>query len=307
MEGSTEAVKKQNCGGGCSYHPLAILLWNAFTICLAISPCAFAQTFDVLIVEKPDHLVIYDSFQQSLSSLNESVLQPFAPFKVLKQRDVLSDGLTACEKVEVDGEVFYLLRDESGQLAGRKALGTVRNLQNAKLLNDTIEVLGPRSIVLQHPVKSGRRFLSNGDRCLRYFNAAGVVYARLLGAKPEYGWLRLPATEKGRSWQKVRAQPMRLDLSPMIRDRVNGRIKDVNGAFSQVYSLLNKETGKRYPVPQWEVESTNTSLICVLRPAAAAGFYKQSIQTLSATLQTYLLGTGYDVREHGNRIEIRRR
>jgi hypothetical protein len=307
MEGSDKSVKKENCGGGQSRRPLAILLWNAFVISLAISSCASSQSFDVLIVANPDRLVVYDSFQQSLPSLHETVLQPYAPIRVLKSHDVLSDGLTPCAKVEVDGEVFYLLRDGSGQLAGWKNLGTVRTFHRVTLIDDTIAVLASNRVLLQHLVGGDRRFLSVGDRCLRYFHDGGNVYVRLLGSQPEYGWLRLPADGKGKLWRVVQAQAAQLDLSPMIRARVHERIDDANLAYAEVYALLSKESGKRFPVPQWTIDSTNTSMMCVLRPVAAATFYKRTIQALSATLQTYVLGTGYDVRAQGNRIEIRRR
>ncbi len=307
MEGSSEALKKQNCRGGRSCRPLAILLRNAFIISFAVSSGAFSQTFDVLIVEKPDHLVVYDAFQQSLTSLHETPLQPFAPIRILILRDVLNDGITTCSKVDVDGEIFYLLRDERGQLAGSKNLGILRVFQHVRSIDDTIEVIGSRQIAIQDPFGQMRRFLSAGEHCVRFFEFAGGIYAKRLRSQAEYGWLRLPLAGKGRSWRVVSPELARVDLSPMIRDRVIEKIKDVNLAYSEVYSLLGKESIKKFPVPQWQIESTNTSMTCVLRPAAAASFYRQSIQILSATLQTYLLGTGYEALVQRNAIEIKKR
>ncbi len=306
MEGSTKAVKNRNCGGGRYRHPLTILLRNACILSFVIFPRAISQTFEALTVENPEHLVVYDSFQQSLSSLQRTPLQPFAPIKFLKQRDVLGDGFTPCAKVEVDGEVFYFLRDESGQLAGWKSLGTTRIFHNLKFLNDTVEVLGPRVIQIQDPNNASRRFLSIGERCLRYFNADGRTYIRRLGSRPSYGWTQLSGTDKGRFWQVVRASRSNIDLSPMMRDRVNAKINEVNLAYAQVYSQLAKETGKHFPVPQWEVHTEKATILLVLQPSVAAGHYKKTIQSLASTLQTYLLGTEYSVVEQGNQIEIKK-
>ncbi len=307
MEGSSKAVKRRNCGGGRSCLPLAILLRNAFIISLAVSSGAFSQTFDVLIVEKPDHLVVYDAFQQSLTSPQEHPIQPFTPIRIIRLRDALNDGITPCSKVDVDGETFYLLRDERGQLAGSKNLGIVRIFQHVKFIDDTIEVLGSRHIALQSPVKKSSQFLAAGEACVRYFEFAGAIYSKPLRPQAEYGWLRLSPAERGKTWQIVRAKPAHVDLSPMIRNRVIDKIRDVNLAYSEVYSLLSKESKKKIPVPQWEIDSTSTSMTFVLRPAAAASFYRQSIRTLSATLQTYLLGTGYDALVQGHEIEIKKR
>lgn len=307
MEGSFKAVKNRNCGGVGFGRSLAILLRNAFVISLSVTPSVFSQTFDVLIVESPEHLVVYDAFQQSLPALQEHALQPFVPMKILKDRDVLSDGLTSCTKVQVDAEAYYLLLNDRGRLAGSKDMGTVRIFRNVKFVDDTIAVLESRRIVFQNPFNSRRQYLTAGERCICYFEVAGVYYAKRMESESGFGWLRLPDTENRKSWRIVHAQSASVDLSPMIRNRLVQRIDDVNLGFTELYALLNNETGRKLPVPQWRMESTNASLVFVLRPSAAARFYKQSIASLMATLQTYLVGTGYDVLERGNVIQIVKR
>jgi len=306
MEGSSEAVNRQNCGGGRFYHPLAILLRNAFIISLATLSQAVSQSYDVLIVQHPDQFVAYDSFQQSIASSQEIALQPCVPIKIISPRDVLSDGMTPCAKVEVEGEIFYLLRDERGRLAGWNKLGITKVIRQTKFIEDTIGVVGSATLQLEDPFGNRRQRLAAGDHLLRYFSNGGKVYVRLLGSRPEYGWLKLPKKEKGITWDKVRSEPVRVTISPMIRDRVNSRIREANLTYNAVYSTLSKESGKRFPVPQWEADSSNNSMRFVLRPAAAAVFYKQTIQTLATTMQTYLLGTDYRVIANANTITIGR-
>jgi len=307
MEGSIKAVKKKFCGGGRCRPPLASFLWIPFIISLAVSPVAQSQTSDFLIVERPDHLVVYDAFQQSVKSRSEDVFRPFTPFKILRLHDVLSDGLTRCSKVEVEGTVFYLLRNERGQLVDAKELGMVRQVQRAGTIDDTIEVLSSSGVAWESPDERSSMVLRAGDRCVRLFEFAGADYARRLDGRGDYGLLRLSKDEKGSAWRTIQEEPSRVTLSPMIRDRVIGRIREANLTYVDVYALLSDETRKRFPVPQWDITSTATSLTCVLRPKSAVAFYPQSIKALSSTLRTYLLGTGYDVFEQGDEIEIRRR
>jgi hypothetical protein len=306
MEGSTKEVKKRTCGGGRLYHPLAILLRNAFIILLGISCHALSQSFEVVIVEKPERLVAYDSYQQSLTSQGASPLRPFAPIKILNGHDVLGDGITPCARVDVDGQVLFLLRDESGRLAGWKNAGTTKIFQHIDFLNDTIEITGARTIALQHPVNGHVRMLPVGERCLRYFVRESVFYVKVLGPQPVYGWLSLPQVEKGKPWKIVRGEQTLTGLSPMILGRVSGKIRTINQSLIEVYTFLGRETGKKYPIPQWQIDSSKASIRYVLRPNAAAESYRESLHVLASTLRTYLLGTGYDAQEHNNGIDIRK-
>ncbi len=307
MEGSSEIVKMPHCGGGQRCRPLAILLRKAFVVSVVLVPLAFSQSFDFLVIKNTNHLVIYDSFQQSLASSQGPAIRPFAPMKILAVRDLLGDGLTRCMKVDVDGEVFYLVRDDSGKLAGWKDLGYVTTFQGRKYIGDTISVLASNRITLQKTEKDEGIMLAAGDRCIRYFDQGGSVYVKKLGIQPAYGWISLMRFDRGRLWQMVRPVPVQMDLSQMLRDRVIGRIKEINEMFMEVYGLLGKETGKKFPVPQWSVDSSTAVLSCVLMPATAVRFYPRTLTELSAALQAYVVGTGYDVHAVENRIEIRKR
>ena len=307
MEGSHNEVKNRSCGGVQKRRPLAILLRNAFIVSLSLVSLSFAQTFDVMIIERPGNLIAYDAFQQSVNPKQESALQPFAPIRILKNRDVLSDGITRCSKVEVGGELFYLLLNERGTVAESGDLGTVRIFRHVKAFRDTIEVLGSGHVVFQKPVTSSRRYCAAGERLECYFEVTGVVYARRMDSGSDFGWIRLPREEEGRWWSVVHAQPQHVDLSPMIRDRLLERIDDVNLAYTEIYALLTHQARKKLPVPQWQVETTGNAIVCVLKPSAAAPFYRRSIKSLAATLQAYLVGTGFDVIQEEDAIRIVKR
>jgi len=225
---------------------------------------------------------------------------------ILAQRDLLSDGLTPCMKVEVDGDVFFLLRDESGRLAGWKDLGYVRTFQHKEHVGDTVEVIQPNRIELESPERNGTIRLLKADRLIRYFEDGGAWYVRRLGARPSYGWAVLPTNGQGTTWKIVRSAAVPIVLSQMLRGRIVARINAINETFVQVYRVLGKETGKSIPVPRWSVDSGGTVLSCVLQPATAVRFYPKTIDELAAELQAYVVGTGYTVSTADNRIEFRR-
>jgi len=270
-------------------------------------PSAYSQTSDFLVVQNTGRLVIYDAFQQSVSGINKVVIPPFAPIKILSRRDMLGDGLTPCTKVEVDGEIYYLLREEGGNLAGGGGLGTVRTFQGREFIGDTIQVIGANRLVLRNSSGVGSHLLAAGERLVRYFDFEGVTYVKRIAANPSYGWVAVAKHGAGVSWKIFRPGPQQSGLSQMVRGRVISRIAQINATFARVYAVLGKETGRALPPPRWSVDSSGNDLICVLRPATAVRFYPRTVDGLASELQAYVVGSGYRVSAVDNRVEIVRR
>ncbi len=293
-------------GGGVWCRPSTFLVWTALLSVFFITP-VISQTFDVIIIEKPRYIAAYNAFQQSLASSQLVKIQPFVPMKILKTRDVLGDGLTGCMKVEIEGETFFLLNDNSGKLVGWNKLGTVKIYKRKDFLQDTMTILVSRKIIFQSSANGSRSYLTTGDRCIRYFEDDGSVYIKRIGKDPAFGWMRIPAAEEGSFWKKVQTSEVRSEFSQALRERIYGRIKQVNQSLAQIYSVLNRESGKRLTAPQWYVDPKAESLSFILIPDSAVNVYPKSVEILKNTLQTYLLGTGYNVLITGNKIDIKSR
>ncbi|HLF19204.1 MAG TPA: hypothetical protein VI704_00280 [Bacteroidota bacterium] len=267
----------------------------------------FSQTFDVLTVEKPQHLIIYDSFQQSLGVTQAQMLQPFAPLKILKLHDLLSDGITACMKVELEGRTLFLLNDENDKLAGLAHLGEAKTFRNKVFHGDTVEILLSAQLIFREPDKKRANRLEAGDLCVRYFDEDGTVYVKKLGVHATYGWTSLPLRQEGKWWRVVRSRRTQNGLSAVIVERLTQRVKEANEALSQIYSQLASETRKKLPAPQWSLKTKGESITFMLQPPSSAHSYRKSIAALTETLQTYLLGSGFDASPVENRIEVKRR
>jgi hypothetical protein len=306
MERVSEVMTRHYCRGGIWCCPSAFLVWTALLAAFFITP-VISQTFDVVIIEKPRYLTAYDAFQQSLTSTQLAVLQPFVPTKILKTRDVLSDGLTRCMKVEVDGNIFFLLSDESGRLLGWNKLGTVKTYKHKAFLQDTITILVSHKILFESFADGSRIFLTAGDRCVRYFEDEASVYVKRIGKDPAFGWISTPDEEEGSLWKKVHTAEVRSEFSPALRERIYGRVQRVNQTLVQIYTVLNRESGKRLTASQWYVNPQAELLSFTLIPESAISIYPKSVEILKTSLQTYLLGTGYNVLTAGNKIDIKPR
>ena len=60
--------------------------------------------------------------------------------KILDAAATLNDGFTACMKIEIQGRVFYLLKDDVLEGSGRRKLGFMRIVKDVTVLNDTVRL-----------------------------------------------------------------------------------------------------------------------------------------------------------------------
>ncbi len=297
-------MTERPCRGGRLCRPSAFLLLVAsvFIVCAH----AVSQAAEFLVIEHPKFLIAYDSFQQSLTAGQRETLRPFMPMKILEAHDVLGDGFTRCTKVDAEGNILYLLEDENGALANRKSLGLVKKYAGKEILQDTIAILVPDKMLFTDAA-GGKSVLSEGDRCIRYFSEAGSWYVKRLGRPPVYGWIKSSETKMNEWWGVVRPEAVRTDFSPALLERIDGRIRQANQTLVQVYAVLNRETGKRLTPPRWSINRRGESLRIALLPDSTLKYYPKSVDALNASLQTYVLGTGFDVTSSGNEITIRSR
>jgi hypothetical protein len=293
-----------SCRGGPRRRPSVILLLAA-SVTVACSQ-AVSQIAHFIIVENSKHLIAYDSFQRSLTAAQRDAFLPFMPMKILESHVLLGDGMTRCTKVEADGNILYVLEDEHGELAGRKNLGPVRSYAGIAFLQDTISILASDKMPFQGAA-GNRSYLSAGDRCIRYFNDGGSWYVKRLGRDPAYGWIRNVEAGRGAWWEVVRPEAVHSELSSSLLERIEERIRGANRTLARVYAVLNSQTGKRLIPPRWSLDRRGESLRFELLPDSAITEYPKSVEALTASLQTYVLGTGLEVAGAGGEIVIRPR
>jgi hypothetical protein len=277
---------------------------------LAISRISYAQheggAGDFLIVEKMDKLVIYNKYQQAPDSLERAALVSFIPMRIMAANDVLSDGFTACMKVEIHGELFYLPKDEQGSLIGYARAGFSKVFNHVSLLRDTVQILQDRAITFSLPDHSRQRFLRKTDSYARAFRQGSSTYGALLGRRPTYGWVTLTQGGEGREW-RIHATPRMIEakIPDRIVKSVEAKLEDVNGVLKQLYRYFNDRTHQHRQAPQWHIVTSDWSIICILEPPLSGNDRLESTQKVIKDLENILLGTPLKIYSAPGRIEIR--
>ncbi len=254
-----------------------------------------ARADDFLLVERPEGLVVFNRYQQQLKSDERAGLLAFTPFRLLAEHDVLGDGFTPCMKVEANGSLFYLLKDDGGELMGRREAGTVRTIRNATPLRDSVEIVAVGGVVLWDVRQQTKSILPRGTVLVRHFSFNGMTYVYAVSSE-RYGWVRLDASREHKQWRLLTrgAQRPSEELARVLPAIVQ-RIEEVNDKLRLLFDYLNRKTSRNLPAPSWRVQSSHDSISCVLETSLPVQHFRETSALLAKRIESMVLGTNLRV------------
>jgi hypothetical protein len=198
-----------------------------------------AQTIDVVLVERPDALIILNRFEQTLSPRERSWFFKNVPLRIVRQDVLLSDRFTHAMEVELGRTRFLLQRRSSGDVTGAAAAG-LQTVVGLRRTSDTVDVLQRGKIAFR---QDGAVALDAGERIERFFEYRGRYFCRLI-ASGSYGWVELPPSDRGVTWDVVKTiRSHGNDVAGQLQSIVD----DVNAASSAIAHV----TGDT--MPAWEL------------------------------------------------------
>ncbi len=265
------------------------------------------QRADVLIVELPTALTIYDVYQQRLPGGLQRLVPPFVPMIIEAERTTLSDGFTPCMKVLINGSTFYLLRDRSGEVSGLAGAGYNRIYRNVDIVADSLRVRDGHALHFTSADRSSTQTLRGGVTLQRFFRDRSVFYCAISSPAPGFGWVTLNASEEGRVWEILRPAPAPTKLSASMIASISERVDRANGIIRSLFAVFNRETGADHDPPQWTVRVGSDGLSCAPDDSILAEHFQKSIHQLSKEVEAVLIGTPYIVVEEGVTLSVVRR
>lgn len=262
---------------------------------------------DFLIVEKAERLLPYNKYQQGATGQERRLLTGAIPMKILNADNLLGDGFIRCMKVEVEGEMFYLRKDNDGKLSSSGPLGFEKIFRNTTVLLDSVEVL-TNHIVRLVPVNSPSWMLHAGVTLFRVFRYGDNTYCKLPGSSPVYGWIDFRSIVEGRDW-RVRApvSSKSLPVSDAVIEQIRSKIDRVNDLLARLFDHFNDETNQRRQPPRWMVETSGKTISCTLQGASDVEEFQQSSAYLAMDIENLVLGTNLEVTKAPGSIKIRQK
>lgn len=261
---------------------------------------------DVVIVERVQHLTIFNQYQQRATAQDMLGILPFTPFVVTREDDLLGDGFTRCMKVEAGGRLFFFEKDSSGDLHRSASLGFLSTLRKVTLLNDTIEVLKKNRLAREDIVGNGSETLEPGARIIRLFVHRGKTYVRTMGVVERYGWMSFAGRTRDVDWGFVKiAEASVAEQLQKVLPQVQEKALAVNEKLARLYDTFSRQSSRTLLPPQWEVRDSSLAIICLLQPDSIRAGHAQSTRLLSKSIEGFLLGSRLRATASPGRIEIR--
>jgi hypothetical protein len=293
MAGSPRALNRSMLPG----RPVIIL---AGLLAIAGAAAGAGERHAFLILQHPDRFTLFNRYQQRLTTNEYRTLPKLAVMLVVREDDRLGDGLTRCAAVELDGETFYIRRDDDGVFPTRG--GKAAFFRNAIALGDTIEL---RKTQLLKPVEgSGGVPLSARSRAVRVFSSNGNTFVRVLSSGKYAGWLTLPAAHEGSTWIIVREHHVPDNQGPDVMIRLAPVVADANRVMQISFDRCVVPGGPRPSAPSFRLRTTKDGLLCVLEPASYAASFEGSTAALLSEIQRALIGTSIHPALAGGSIVI---
>jgi hypothetical protein len=286
-----------------STFTVLILIVSLFAV--SLSAQHQHTTANYLLVEHPERLIVYNRYQQHSTPEEQKLLTPFVPIKILDAEATLNDDFTPCLKVDIQGQIFYLLKNEVFEVPGKK-LGTMRVLNRVTVLNDTIRLVSS-DITLTIPDQKKSHRLQAGAILERYFQDGKTTFVRLSGQRPEYGWVHFSMGEKTKEYivlSSTKSIATNVPLSDAIRKRIQVKLIEANKALADLFAYFNTETKTRKIAPQWRLVTFKQQYACILEPTEYGKQYAESSRYLAGDIESILLGTNYGTIMSPGRIEI---
>ncbi|HUI66109.1 MAG TPA: hypothetical protein VL126_14795 [Bacteroidota bacterium] len=263
-----------------------------FTGLLALCATAYTQEErrDILLVEHPDRLIIFNTYQQRLSSEEYRALGPIVPMVVVREIDKLSDGITPCADVEVEGRAYYLERDSAGEFAHKGLVASVRLIRRAVLVSDTIAVLRGDALRFRPAQGNQALRLRSGARAIRVFRDEKETFVRLVAAGNLEGWLSLDERALGAEWALSES---RRALTPeSVISRLVPVIEGANRSLRKFYEELVQESGMERTPPSFRLAARADTVRCTIEPPELSAAYSGSLRALVPECERVLAGSG---------------
>jgi hypothetical protein len=278
---------------------------------LSFAPGAVDQrpaAADYLIIQNVDQLLVYNKYQQKITSKERGVLVPYIPMKILDAQGTLNDNYTPCMRVEVQNVLFYLIKNDPSTLMGARNLGFHRVYKNVTIVQDTIQLVENSETILLSPNRTHQAPVSRGKKIAGYFQDGDLIYVKVLGGSQNYGWVRFSGKIEAVMRQKQKAGPISYrKISPSIVKRIDKKIFEANLALSKLFIFFNKQKNQKKAIPQWRSISSDQNIAYKLEPDIYARSFSESDQYLTRDLENILLGTPYAVFYTPGRISLRQK
>ncbi|MBM3264154.1 MAG: hypothetical protein FJY97_12120 [candidate division Zixibacteria bacterium] len=277
-----------------------------FLLCLP-PPCRgqSRDRVDLLLIERPLALRIYNRYQQAVTQMDAAVLRAFTPLEIVQNDAVLSDDFTHAMTVRTGGKLFHLLKDGRNRLIDEPNAGRMTTLPRCTVLSDTLRLLTGMTLF---PTPSGLGAgvsITTGTLVRRFYRYEERDYVESPGG---FGWARFDAAGRGKTWEASGRNPSGASVTPEALRRDIARLLDTtNRAMHSLFEQLNRRSGQNLTAPTWGMTFENGAIRCALADPAHIERFEQSARYLINDIDALARPAGYTLTYETGAILLRKK
>lgn len=289
-------------------HSMKIIAYITLPITLfLLTPDILAQeSADFLILGNPQVYTILNKYEQSLTASEKELFRPFSPLQIVNKDYTLGDGITSALKFRFCQDVYFILKDDDGNLIGDKKNPYRQVFRKCKIIEDTVRIKKDRAILLsqKYPSTGRRIYLRQGNLTIRLFKYQNYYCVKYVGQKTVYGWCSL--SDKSAWRREIQVKKVDKTLKSELQNRIIARINTANNTYKQYFECFNSITNKQKSIPQWRCAYNDDILRCTLtNPYKDSDQLEESAQYLIRDLENIVIGKPFDVHYQKGEITIK--
>jgi hypothetical protein len=255
-----------------------------------------------MVVGPVGSLIVFDRYERRLTPEELSMLDSFAPMRVIAPSHIMGDGYSRCMFVEIDDERYYVQIGENGALLVGSGTITPRMFADVMRRDDSVRVVARRGLLLTIP--DGREvILQPATVVKRYFTRGDRSYVGTSDSMRVFGWV--PQRYGDLEPVGGRGRVHLVAGSKDTQERITRRLEQVNGYLRRLYIAQSSKSGRHITAPEWTVREDRGDLICTLEGIPTHGAHDASVRMLANEFRGYVLGIDAEVISRPGAIEIR--
>ena len=281
-----------------------VLQYTVFILFFVIN--GFSQSNkNFLIVENPFELKIYNKYEQNLSPVDSSYLQPFCPIEIIDGKTLLSDNYTPAFIGKIENQSFYFLKPEKNLPLNKLFTSYSKQYKNVQGLMDTIQIVMDNKIVLYNEMdKNQRQTLVPDTKLFRIFRKGTKTYVKILSELPIYGWCEL---SNKNTWIYYHSPTKKKneDIAD-VESVIKNKLVETNSVIKKLFNHFNHLNRVQVQYPYWTYLIKENEFVCTMLNNENNYDFTESTNILINELQLSLSHTSYKVLWYSNEILVQK-
>lgn len=246
-----------------------------------------AANSNYIIVENPATIQILNEYEQRLSREKQSLFPAYMPFRIITENDILSDSYTRAIKASCDGILYYLVKNNIGNLLMLSPGNSPLRITKAHTLTDTVKIT--RNNMVQITTNKYNVALAKNELIKLIFIKNNRYYVKQLAPSGVYGWI---SGNQHRYWipfiREKEISNITKEFPSYLVNTIKAQFNAYNRILRELFIFFNKQENSHQDIPEWNLEVAGNKIYCRFEGISNRQEYQRSIRLIMRRLENIL-------------------